>query len=583
MNALLRVALLLVLTGFLSKFASELSFNPSLNDTSVQPLPDIIHQTFPNFCDQRGVGLNCPRWLVPFANAGPDKALLVNISILALTLLGLPLYPNAIRLLTEFCGLYSILILVRCITIVVTQVPSPAPMCRGIKSLDELPLEGWFLAQVYCQALMYSGHTVGNTLCWCFIVVSRHSFRVKLGASLWAVFSLFWSVVLKDHYTSDVVVGAFFTAALFSGRAEIVRHHFGRRISVKRILDHCISVLLAIVLAMISPVALLFSEARKRIYDSPKERFKIIRTPESAFENVNKTLFPFHPNYVKIKGAAPAEFRIHYIDERPSDPKIKGTILLLHGEPSWSFLYRDFVKPLVGAQYRIVAFDFAGFGKSDKFTAMDDYTHDLHQKTLIELVETLDLKEITVVCQDWGGLTGLSCLEKMNDRVRSVVAMNTGLPTGLDVYNAVRGIPFLLWRCLNMIVGQHLPVKIIFAASFPYESAAILEGYASPFPSSEYKAGAAKWPLLVPIFKEMDVAQSMRETRAFLKSFDKPTLIAFSDKDPITRGANADLKQLIRGSRHYPEQTIHGGGHFLQETHSAVIAKHIIEFLRKTE
>jgi len=140
--------------------------------------------------------------------------------------------------------------------------------------------------------------------------------------------------------------------------------------------------------------------------------------------------------------------------------------------------------------------------------------------------------------------------------------MNTGLPTGIDIYNFTAGLPFLLWRSCVALLGTHIPLNVLFAASF--NRSHNLDGYTAPFPHSKYKAGVAKWPLMIPVTSHTEVAADMIEARKFLSTWNKPSLIAFSDEDPITRGANKDLRELIPGSKLYPEVIIRGGGHFLQ-------------------
>jgi haloalkane dehalogenase len=227
----------------------------------------------------------------------------------------------------------------------------------------------------------------------------------------------------------------------------------------------------------------------------------------------------------------------------------------------------------------VIALDFNGFGKSDKFTSQDDYSHALHRATLLQFCDKLELTNLTMVVQDWGGITGLSCVRDMPDRIDQMVIMNTGLPTGVDIYNFVYALPFLIWRSIVGILGPYLPVKMFFAAALNRSDK--LEGYSAPFPSSAYKSGLAKWPLLIPLHHKQPVAQDITEARKYLETWDKPTLIAFADQDTITKGANEDLYALIPGARLYPEVVIKGAGHFLQDTHGSVICSEIIKFLKK--
>ena len=295
--------------------------------------------------------------------------------------------------------------------------------------------------------------------------------------------------------------------------------------------------------------------------------------------NVFKIYATFQSNYISFPiGGGLSLPRMHYVDEGPKEGS--KTILCLHGEPSWSFLYRKMVPVLVDAGYRVVVPDFIGFGKSDKYTNANNYTHEMHMATVRLLLDHLGLSEnVTLVCQDWGGLTGLSVVKDMTDTFEALVIMNTGLPTGGADKTMDDGLtdllPFLVWRLSVLLVGNRLPVKFLFryVMGFPEE---VADAYDAPFPDWRYRGGAAQWPLLVPLFKDDPVTPHMVEAIKCLKAWSKPALLMFSDKDPVTRGVEEKFMKWI------PKATkidIKGAGHMLQESHGKELANNIVSFL----
>ncbi|MHA1977007.1 MAG: haloalkane dehalogenase [Candidatus Hodarchaeales archaeon] len=291
----------------------------------------------------------------------------------------------------------------------------------------------------------------------------------------------------------------------------------------------------------------------------------IIRTPDENFENLPG--FSYKQNYVMIN-----DTRIHYIDEGKGD-----VVLCLHGEPTYSYLYRKMVKPITEAKLRFISFDFVGFGRSDKFTSLDDYTYEMHYNTLSDFVEELNLEKITLVVQDWGGLIGLPYAANNPDKIANLVIMNTGLPSGRSKPNDA----FLQWRKF-VENNPDLPVGMVIELGLANKdkvSPEVLKAYEAPFPDEKYKVGARAWPLLVPISTDNPVANIMLETREKLKTWSKPALVMFSDKDPITRGADKFFRKLIPTATDNPEIVIKDAGHFLQEEKGEEIANHIINFL----
>lgn len=293
----------------------------------------------------------------------------------------------------------------------------------------------------------------------------------------------------------------------------------------------------------------------------------VLRTPDERFENLPD--FPYEPHYVEVNG-----LRLHYLDEGEGNP-----ILCLHGEPSWSYLYRRMIPTLVEAG-RVVAPDWIGFGRSDKLTEIGDYSFELHHDSLVGFLEALDLKEITLVCQDWGGLLGLTVASELPERFARLVIMNTFLPTGEEALTE----GFKQWLGFVERVGKKLQVGRLMTRAFQREESqtpAVRAAYDAPFPGPEHRAGVAAFPVLVPRSPEDPGAQAMRQARKRLASWEKPALVLFSDGDPITRGADRFFRELIPGTRQQPQITIEGAGHFLQEDKGPEIARHIVRFLER--
>jgi len=300
---------------------------------------------------------------------------------------------------------------------------------------------------------------------------------------------------------------------------------------------------------------------------------KALRTPDSRFENLPD--YPFSPNYVEIDDTEGGTLRLHYLDEGASDA---APVLLMHGEPTWSFLYRKMIPILVEAGCRVIAPDLIGFGRSDKPTERTDYTYARHVAWVGAFVTGLDLKGITLVCQDWGGLIGLRLLAAWPKRFDRAVAANTFLPTGKGGTNEA----FMQWRDYS----QNVPVleigKLINRTSTDSLSDEVIAAYDAPFPDDRYKAGARVFPTLVPISEDDPESAANKQAWAALSQFQKPFLTAFSDRDPIMRGLEAPLQKHIPGAQGLVHPTIKGGSHFLQEDRGEDLARVVVEFIRAT-
>ncbi|MBI4518586.1 MAG: haloalkane dehalogenase [Deltaproteobacteria bacterium] len=290
-----------------------------------------------------------------------------------------------------------------------------------------------------------------------------------------------------------------------------------------------------------------------------------LRTPDERFGNLPG--YPFTPHYLEADG-----LRIHYLDEGPGGA---APVLLLHGEPSWSYLYRRMIPVIVAAGHRVVAPDLVGFGRSDKPVRRGDYTYQRHVDWMRGVVEQLDLRRITLVCQDWGGLIGLRLAAEHEQRFAGIVAANTFLPTG----DVSPGPAFLAWRQYSQETPEFHVGGIVRGGCVSDLAPEIIAAYDAPFPDDRYKAGARQFPTLVPATPDDPATEPNRRAWEVLSRWHKPFLTAFSDSDPITAGADVALRQAIPGAAGQPHTTIAGAGHFLQEDKGEDFARVIVAYL----
>jgi haloalkane dehalogenase len=296
-----------------------------------------------------------------------------------------------------------------------------------------------------------------------------------------------------------------------------------------------------------------------------------LRTPDDRFTGLPG--YDFEPHYVEVADGEGGSLRVHYLDEGPSDGQV---VLLMHGEPSWCFLYRKMIPVLTAAGLRAVAPDLVGFGRSDKPASRSDYTYARHVDWMRSaLVDQLDLDHVNLVCQDWGGLIGLRLVAAHPDRFDRVVAANTFLPTG----DNNPGDAFMAWQRFSQEVPD-FPVGVIVNGGCVSDlSPEVIAAYDAPFPDESFKEGARQFPLLVPTRPDDPASEANRAAWTVLREFEKPFLCAFSDGDPIMRGADRALLSRVPGTKGQPHTTIVGGGHFLQEDKGEELAAVVVDFV----
>jgi haloalkane dehalogenase len=295
---------------------------------------------------------------------------------------------------------------------------------------------------------------------------------------------------------------------------------------------------------------------------------RALRTPEHRFENLPD--YDFAANYVDV-----GDMRMHYVDEGPRDGDV---VLLLHGEPSWSYLYRYMIPPLAEAGLRVIAPDLIGFGKSDKPTRKSDYSYAGHVAWVKQFVERLDLNGITLFCQDWGSLIGLRLAAENEQRFARIVLGNGGMPTGDEEMPKA----FKIWRAFARFSPWFPIGKIIQKATITELTDEIVAAYDAPFPSSRYKTGARAFPMLVPTTPDDPASDANRAAWEIFGEWQKPFLTTFSNRDPITRGGETPWQETVPGAKNREHLKIRNAGHFLQEDKGPELADALLKFVRET-
>lgn len=316
---------------------------------------------------------------------------------------------------------------------------------------------------------------------------------------------------------------------------------------------------------------------------------KVVRTPDERFLDLPG--YPFSPRYVEVEAEGCPPLRMHHLDEGPADGPV---VLLLHGQPTWSYLYRRMVPVLVAAGLRVIAPDNIGFGRSDKPTDPTDYTYERHVAWIRSLVTTLDLRGITLVAQDWGGPIGFGVLAAETDRFARVVAANTILHTG-DPALAGR----LTWAVHGegegrIVVEEALLDYLLYTQRAPQLRAsdfvgaatvaplepAVLAAYDAPFPTPEHTAGLRQMTALLPLTRNDVGARIGRRSMRALEAFDRPFVTAYSDGDPATRGWESVFAERVPGARGRDHVRIENAGHFLQEDAGERLARVVVDVVR---
>lgn len=301
----------------------------------------------------------------------------------------------------------------------------------------------------------------------------------------------------------------------------------------------------------------------------PIDIASVLRTPDERF--VGLPGFPYQPHYVDLEG-----LRVAYIDEGPRDA---APVLLMHGEPTWSYLYRKMIPVLLAAGHRVIAPDLVGFGRSDKPARKSDYSYRNHVQWMTAWMEAIDLQNATLFCQDWGALIGLRLLTHSPERFARVVLANGGLPTGVQTH-----IPkaFRLWRAFARFSPWFPIGRIVNAGCVNKLSAQEIAAYDAPYPSTPYKIAARLFPSFVPTTPSDPERADNERAWAALKQWDKPFLTLFSSRDPVTRGGDKIFLKLVPGAAKQPHALTHGAGHFLQEDKGPELAQNLVDFMAAT-
>lgn len=296
----------------------------------------------------------------------------------------------------------------------------------------------------------------------------------------------------------------------------------------------------------------------------------VLRTPDERFEGL--TDWPYAPRYHEVTDPDGTRLRIHYVDEGPRDGAL---VLVMHGEPSWAYLYRHIIAGLVAKGRRVIAPDLIGFGRSDKPAKRTDYTYARHVDWMSQWLTGLDLKDITLFCQDWGGLIGLRLVAAFPERFAGLVVANTGLPVGAGMTDG-----FKAWLEFSQSIPQ-MPIGMLLnGGSVRNLSPEEIAAYDAPYPDESYKEGARQFPTLVPVTAEHAQVAENKVAWTVLERFEKPVVTAFSDGDAVTRGGEAPFQARVPGAKGQPHVTL-SGGHFLQEDSPGEIVEVLDGMIRR--
>lgn len=298
------------------------------------------------------------------------------------------------------------------------------------------------------------------------------------------------------------------------------------------------------------------------------DKAAVLRTPEERFANIPD--FPYTPHYLELDG-----LRVAYIDEGPRDA---APVLLMHGEPTWSYLYRKMIPGLVAAGHRVIAPDLIGFGRSDKPSRKSDYSYANHVAWMAAWMERMDLQNATLFCQDWGSLIGLRLVTHSPERFARVVLANGGLPTGVGAVPRA----FKLWRAFARFSPWFPIGRIVNSGCANKLSTAEIAAYDAPFPSGRFEMAARLFPTFVPASPNDPERAANEQAWEVLKQWHKPFLTLFSSRDPITRGGDKIFLKLVPGTANQPHALTRGAGHFLQEDKGPELAQKISEFIQAT-
>lgn len=300
---------------------------------------------------------------------------------------------------------------------------------------------------------------------------------------------------------------------------------------------------------------------------------KALRTPDDRFDGLAD--YPFAPNYLEIEDGEGGQLRVHYLDE---GPRGAAPVLAMHGEPSWSYLYRHMIPRFVAAGHRVIAPDLVGFGRSDKPTERSDYTYQRHVDWMAQVLRRLDLREITLVCQDWGGLIGLRHWADMPERFARIVVANTALPTG----DQPMGEAFRAWRAFSQDTPEFNAGRIVHGGTVGKLTEAEVAAYDAPFPDDSYKAGARQFPMLVPDRPDDPAAEANRAAWKVLRGLETPVLTVFGADDRVMAGVDQVFQKLLPGAAGQDHAVLPDAGHFLQEDVGGELADRTNAFIAAT-